>query len=106
MLTASLSVILLTSDKQFKLHCVKFVGCVNAVHFLEDFDTIICCVQIYFNDAAIPYKHECSCAAGQAPCHHAVALVYQIQHYQKLGMTVVPSIVSKTFLPQVCNNYC
>jgi len=54
----------------------------------------------------MPYKFTCTCAAGQALCHHAVAVVYQIQHYQKLGLTVVPPIVSQTSLPQVCSVCC
>jgi hypothetical protein len=58
-------------------------------------------VKIRLNDHGHPQDQKCSCAAGQALCHHAVALLYQLQHYQKLGLKVVPPVVSKTSVPQV-----
>jgi hypothetical protein len=53
------------------------------------------------NDCGQPVAWTCSCAAGRAMCHHVVALVYQLQHYQKLDLHVVPPVLSKTSLPQV-----
>ena len=55
---------------------------------------------------------SCTCAAGKGLCHHTVAVLYQLQHYQKLGLKVVPPLASKTSMPQVkkylnviANNY-
>ena len=44
---------------------------------------------------------SCTCAAGKGLCHHTVAVLYQLQHYQKLGLKVVPPLASKTSMPQV-----
>jgi hypothetical protein len=47
----------------------------------------------------------CSCAVGQDLCHHIVALLYTVSHYQKLNIVSVPPDVSKTSLPQVLETY-
>ena len=52
------------------------------------------------NEVALE-SFACSCAAGQGLCHHVIGLMYTLAHYQLLGMKSVPSIVSKTFKPQV-----
>ena len=43
---------------------------------------------------------SCSCTAGQGFCHHQLALLYQLSHYQSLGVQKIPEIVSKTSRPQ------
>ncbi|CAH1230756.1 Hypp334 [Branchiostoma lanceolatum] len=42
----------------------------------------------------------CSCTAGKGTCNHSVALLYQLSHYQNLGLHNVPPIASKTSVPQ------
>ncbi|KAI8486972.1 hypothetical protein Bbelb_352320 [Branchiostoma belcheri] len=42
----------------------------------------------------------CSCTAGKGTCNHSVALLYQLAHFQNLGLERVPPIASKTSAPQ------
>lgn len=42
----------------------------------------------------------CSCTAGRGKCNHEIALLYQLGHYQNLGLKRVPPVVSKTSRPQ------
>eukprot|EP00058_Branchiostoma_floridae_P026669 XP_002612160.1 hypothetical protein BRAFLDRAFT_125368 [Branchiostoma floridae] len=43
---------------------------------------------------------DCSCTAGKGTCNHSVALLYQLSHFQNLGLHKVPPIASKTSAPQ------
>jgi len=58
-------------------------------------------VQLNIPEAGEARSWSCSCAAGAALCHHAVALLYQLQDYQRQGLKAVPPVVSKTSIPQV-----
>ena len=43
----------------------------------------------------------CTCAPGKSLYHHTIAVLYQLQHYSKLDLKVVPPLASKTSQPQV-----
>ena len=43
---------------------------------------------------------SCTCTAGKGFCQHQVALLYQMAHFQALGLTKVPEIASSTSAPQ------
>jgi hypothetical protein len=59
------------------------------------------CFQMTLSSGGKPEYYTCSCAAGRLLCHHVVAFLHQLHHYQQLGLAVVPPIVSQTSLPQV-----
>ncbi|XP_062578059.1 uncharacterized protein LOC134239948 [Saccostrea cucullata] len=43
----------------------------------------------------------CSCTIGQSGnCGHVSALLYQIAHYKKMNLTLIPTDIAKTSLPQ------
>ena len=42
----------------------------------------------------------CSCTAGKGFCHHQLAVLYQLCHYQALQLQKIPEVVSKTSRPQ------
>jgi len=59
-------------------------------------------VQLNISEAGEARSWSCSCAAGAALYHHhAVALLYQLQDYQRQGLKAVLPVVSKTSIPQV-----
>ncbi|XP_046551332.1 uncharacterized protein LOC124261054 [Haliotis rubra] len=43
---------------------------------------------------------SCSCKAGAGDCNHILGLLYLLHHYNMCGFKTVPSIISKTSLPQ------
>lgn len=60
--------------------------------------------QIHFTGTPVRVSSaRCSCPAGITLCHHTVAVLYLLQHYQKLNLKSVPAAASKTSLPQVNN---
>lgn len=57
-------------------------------------------VELRLQEDGTPTGWTCSCAAGKGLCHHVLALLYRLQHYQKLNLKVVPQLTSKTSKPQ------
>ena len=45
-------------------------------------------------------QSQCSCTAGKGFCHHQLALLYQLAHYESLRLIKIPELVSKTSQPQ------
>ena len=46
---------------------------------------------------------KCECKAGQGICSHLIGLLYILVHYQRMDYVSVPSVISKTSLPQTWN---
>lgn len=45
-------------------------------------------------------NYNCTCKAGCGNCNHILGLMYLSCHYKKLELKTVPSIISKTSMPQ------
>lgn len=57
-------------------------------------------LQLQFTSSDPKIKGKCSCTAGKGTCNHQLAVLYQLAHYQNLGLKTVPPIVSRTSAPQ------